>query len=1205
VADDTLPPDRDARLERVLADYLHAAEAGTPPDRAALFAAHPDLADDLASFLRNRSVVERVAAPLRDRPLLPETLDGTAAPTAVPDGAVVRYFGDYEVLGEIARGGMGVVFKARQVSLNRVVALKMILRGELATPADVQRFRAEAEVAASLDHPGIVPIYEVGEHNGQHYFSMKLVEGGNLGGRVPELVGDPRAAARLVAAVARAVDHAHRHGLLHRDLKPANILVDAAGEPHVTDFGLAKRVEGDSQLTQSGAIVGTPSYMPPEQATGKKGLTVAADVYALGAILYELLTGRPPFRGESAIDTVLQVVERDAPRPRTLNPGADRDLETVAMKCLEKNPARRYASVAALADDLDRWLGGRPILARPAGPAERAAKWARRQPVLAGAAGAAAAAAVGLLVLGGFLWRNAELRAEAVQDLGAARTQLAAVGDDRKNAEDQRDEATKLAAEQRKLADEQAGLAKKQKELADRIAAEVKRLGGEAATARAELDAAKAAAARTLYAADLQLAHAAWRANNGAGALELLRRYEQPAGPDLRGFEWHHLWRLTHQARLGWKLDPARGGLVLGLAVAPDGKTAATADSDHKIKLWSLADGKLLRTIDAGTAGLAGLAFADDGRKLVATVQKPFNFSAIVGPAMRREKLDVQVLGQALATHTWVVAENRPPVVAPFDPGRVLAPVFSVRSGGVAVQHEGEAMVVMALAGSADGKYLALAGAAMDILGGAAGGKNPAKPPGGITGGKLIVWDVVNARIHGIQSAPGPITAVALSADGKRLAVGSAEGAVGVGEPDTKTPPRMFLGHRGMVYSLAFSGDGAGLVSGAADGRVIAWDVPGGKEVGRFRGHALPVTRVVASADGRTIVSGGMDGSVKVWETVHSANPIPLRGHATAVAGLAFTADGRELVSVDRDLAIRTWRAADGVLLREAKGGTGHGMTMAIAPGGGTVAWGGATTAELVVRQLATGKETRVTWKDRAPYTVALSPDGARLATGTLTGKSEMAVWNTADGSLAATFGGLDMMPQGVAFSPDGTFVATGQKGAVVVWDWKANTSRRVPLAEGALVTAVRFSPDGKRLAAATTSPLAPAGSGVLVWDLEANRLVAEWPGAGQQVAHMAFSPDGRRVCTAGVTASQQGLLKLWDADTGREVFSADLPPGAVTAVAFSPDGRRLAATTKPDDVTAILTGRKVPGDIYVWDATPPNSGPSRGTGLAAPSDNR
>ena len=312
-----------------------------------------------------------------------------------PAGIQGSDFGDYELLQVLARGGMGVVYRAWQRGLRRIVALKMIRSGRFASNEEIRRFLVEAEAAANLDHPHIVPIHEVGVHEGQHFFSMKLFNGGSLARHVPHLVGDPRSAARLVAVVARAVHHAHRHGILHRDLKPSNILLDDDGRPHVTDFGLALRVGEDSHITLPGDVLGTPAYISPEQASGRRGaVTTASDVYSLGAILYTLLTGRPPFETGSAVETLLLVRTKEPERPRAVRPDVDIDLETIALKCLEKDPQRRYASAEALAEDLERWLAGEPIEARPLGRAGRLWRWARRNPSLAAAVGLAALALV-------------------------------------------------------------------------------------------------------------------------------------------------------------------------------------------------------------------------------------------------------------------------------------------------------------------------------------------------------------------------------------------------------------------------------------------------------------------------------------------------------------------------------------------------------------------------------------------------------------------------------------------------------------------------------------------------------------------------------------------------------------------------------------------------------------------------------------------
>jgi tetratricopeptide (TPR) repeat protein len=343
------------------------------------------------------------------------TTAGNGAPAVDPPsngppqpGQKVRYIGDYELVSVLGRGGMGVVYRARQVTLNRQVALKMIGNSEFASEDQLRRFQNEAEAVAALDHPGIVPIYEVGTFEDQRYFSMKLVDGQGMEKALTDLKANPREAARIVAEVADAVYHAHQRGILHRDLKPANILLDHERRPHVTDFGLAKRIEGEDGLTVTGAVMGTPAYMSPEQAAGQtSAITTASDVYGLGAILFAALTDRAPFVGNSLMLTLDRVRNNPPDAPHRLNPGVPADLEVICLKCLEKEPRHRYATAQALSDDLNRWLRGEPIAARPVGPIVRLRMWAKRKPALAGLTTALIAASIAGVIGITWQWREA------------------------------------------------------------------------------------------------------------------------------------------------------------------------------------------------------------------------------------------------------------------------------------------------------------------------------------------------------------------------------------------------------------------------------------------------------------------------------------------------------------------------------------------------------------------------------------------------------------------------------------------------------------------------------------------------------------------------------------------------------------------------------------------------------------------------------
>ncbi len=391
--------DREFQLNEIIAEYIRDVERGKKPNRHEFVARHPEFATELEEYFQDQSRFDkltRMAGPMGEGlpharelaatidPSEPKESSETKTPSIDLAGTRIRYFGDYELLEEIARGGMGIVYKARQSTLKRIVALKMILAGQFAGEEDVRRFYAEAKAASSLDHPNIVPLFEIGQHNGQHYFSMAFVAGQSLARKIVDGPLPPREAAQMMKKIAEAVAYAHIEGVIHRDLKPANVLLDQEGEPRVTDFGLAKRTIGDDAeslagLTGTGQVLGTPSYMPPEQAAGRTNqIGPLADVYSLGAMFYCLLTGRPPFQAASPFDTLIQVIEQDPVPLRRLDRKIPRDLETICMKCLEKEPARRYESSQQLLDDIGRFLDKRPILARRTGPIGRSARWAQR-----------------------------------------------------------------------------------------------------------------------------------------------------------------------------------------------------------------------------------------------------------------------------------------------------------------------------------------------------------------------------------------------------------------------------------------------------------------------------------------------------------------------------------------------------------------------------------------------------------------------------------------------------------------------------------------------------------------------------------------------------------------------------------------------------------------------------------------------------------
>jgi WD40 repeat protein len=1008
-------------------------------------------------------------------PLGPSTHDAGAAKSMRVPG--------YEILAELGRGGMGVVYQARHVTLGRLVALKMLLAGSHAGEQDLARFRTEAAAVARLQHPNIVQIYEIGEAEGKPFFALEFLEGGSLSDQLDGTPLPPRQAAQLVKTLAKAMQAAHEQGIVHRDLKPGNVLLTADGTPKITDFGLAKRLDDTTGQTASGAILGTPSYMAPEQAGGKsKTIGPAADVYALGAILYELLTGRPPFKAAVALDTVLQVLSDEPVPPRRLEPKIPHDLETICLKCLAKEPPKRYATATDLADDLRSYLAGKPIQARPVSAPERAVKWIRQRPQVAALMGALLVAALALLV--GGIWFTAQLRIE-------------------------RDQA------------EQA----KQEAEAARGQAEAEKQEAVRARRRAETDKHHTEMAR--YAVQIRLAQRELQDQNIGRAEQVLHGCSR----DLRGWEHRYLWTLSQR-----RMRTLRGHTneVRSVCFSPDGKRLASAGDDHKVKVWDAVTGELTLTLERHRDVVRCVVFSPDGKGLASAGEDNV---VRVWDATTGQQTVILEGHSGGVTSVAYSADGKRLVSGGRD---ATVRVWEAATGHEIVTLRGHTDPVWSVAFSPDGKRLASASADKSvrvwdlpkgenplILQGHTGTVNSVgfSPNGqrlasASDDATVLIWDLTTGRSAlSLTGHTEAVKSIAFSTDG-RLASASADSTVRLWGPYTGRSTHILKGHTLPVTSVAFSPDGQRLATASRDQTVRLWDLA--PDAVALKGNAA-ILAVGFSPDGQRLASASADTTVRVWDGRTAQQVLSLKGHQSAVTSVAFSPDRQRLASGSQDGTVKVWDPTSGEAGRTLQGHTGGITSLAFSPAGQRLA-SASRDGTVRVWDMDTGELAHcLKGHTDTVNCVAFSPDGRYLASGS--DDRTVKVWDAQSGE-AVFSAESNALVYSVAFSPDGKRLASAWgDGIVRVWDTFTGKNLITLSGHTLSVTSVAFNPDGHRLASASKDGT------VRIWDMATGQETLSLEGHTGAVNSVAFSPDGRRLASA----SDDGTVRIWDATSAEE----------------------------------------------------------------------
>jgi WD40 repeat protein len=1111
-----------------------------------------DVADGAIQALRGAAPPPTLA---HDRTADPPTDPGAAAavePSSPPG---------FTLLTELGRGAGGVVYRARQQQPERVVALKCLRDGPNPGAEQRARFLAEADAIARLHHPHIVQVHAVGEHHGQPFLCLEYLAGGTLAGKIHGEPQPPREAARLLILLAGAVQHAHEQGVIHRDLKPANVLLTADGTPKVSDFGLARF--GRPELTATGAIMGTPSYMAPEQARGDNAAVgPAADVWALGAILYELLTGRPPFRGVSVLDTLKQVAECEPVPPARLQPGVPRDLDVICLKCLEKNPAKRYGSAGELAEDLERFLGGRPTKARPVGRVERAWRWCRRNPAVAGLL-----AAVALVVVLGTA-TSWYLAVDALREKGRADAKTVEAED---NAAEARAKAREALDNEQK-AQANAERAKANAAAAEANAAEVRRRLGELCVSNG----VRLADEGDLFAALLWFAEPLVQdaGNPHAEAMARLRlaaSWRYAPRPTLTQVLFHDGWvqyadfsadgrwvvttsadgtARVWEAATGRPVRPPLKHQVTGFlaAFSPDGRRVLTVSQDFGARVWDAATGQPVGPPLQQQGPVRSAAFSPDGRRVVTG---GFDGTARVWEAATGQPLGLPLKHQRLPG-------ERPPWVehAAFSPdgGRVVtasydgtARVWDAATGqpltpplrhGVDVEHAEF---------SPDGRWVVSAGYDWTAR----------------------VWDAATGQpVSPPLKHQGVVQHAAFSPDGRWVVTASFDHTARVWEAATGRPVSPPLKHQSEVWQAAFSPDGRCVVTASIDGTARVWEAATGQPLTPPLHHHGPVRHAAFSPDGRRVVTAGEDGTARVWDA-DVTREIPGRferalgptlRHQGRVWQAAFSPDGRRVVTASGEFnqpgEARVWETATGQPLGPPLKHGSHVPHADFSPDG---RWVVTASADGTARvwDAATGQPVSPPLKhQRGVEHAAFSPDGRRVVTAG--GDGSARVWDAATGQPVSPPLQHQGMVRRAAFSPDGRWVVTASPDYTArVWEADTGQPRGPPLKHQGPVWQAAFSPDGRWVVTASLDHTAR------VWESATGQPLGPPLQHQHQVQHAAFSLDGRRV----VTASYDGTARVWEAATGRPASPPLQHRGPVYHAAFSPDGRRVV--TASNDGTA------------------------------------